>query len=107
VEVLVQHADAAGIHTPTARLMNELGLFMKAKARFIIAEPLDRRALAITEAAYGPHHPHVATCLNNLAGLLRATNRLAEAEPLYRRRRTFFGVSAKRPANSTLTREPC
>jgi hypothetical protein len=26
----------------------------------------------------------VATALNNLAGLLRATNRLAETEPLYR-----------------------
>jgi tetratricopeptide (TPR) repeat protein len=44
-----------------------------------------RRALAITEASYGPDHPNVATSLNNLAGLLRATNRLAEAEPMYRR----------------------
>jgi hypothetical protein len=32
-----------------------------------------------------PDHPDVATDLNNLAGLLRATNRLGEAEPLYRR----------------------
>jgi len=32
-----------------------------------------------------PAHPEVATDLNNLAGLLRATNRLAEAEPLIRR----------------------
>src|SRR5271166_3341999 len=32
----------------------------------------------------GPEHPDVATDLNNLAELLRATNRLAEAEPLYR-----------------------
>ena len=38
-----------------------------------------------TRRRYGPDHPHVATALNNLAGLLRATNRLAEAEPLYRR----------------------
>ena len=37
------------------------------------------------EASYGPDHPAVATALNNLAALLRATNRLAEAEPLYRR----------------------
>jgi hypothetical protein len=27
----------------------------------------------------------VAICLNNLAGLLRATNRLSDAEPLVRR----------------------
>ena len=31
------------------------------------ARPLIERALAITEAAYGPDHPTVATDLNNLA----------------------------------------
>ena len=41
--------------------------------------------LAIDERSYGPDHPNVATALNNLAALLQATNRLAEAEPLYRR----------------------
>jgi tetratricopeptide (TPR) repeat protein len=44
-----------------------------------------RRALAIDEASYGLEHPNVATSLNNLAQLLQATNRLAEAEPLMRR----------------------
>jgi tetratricopeptide (TPR) repeat protein len=41
-----------------------------------------RRALAIAEASFGPEHPEVASHLNNLAGSLQATNRLAEAEPL-------------------------
>jgi tetratricopeptide (TPR) repeat protein len=49
------------------------------------AEPLCRRALAISEKSYGPDHPTVAIRLNNLAELLRATNGLSEAEPLYRR----------------------
>ena len=44
-----------------------------------------RRALAIDEKSYGPDHPNVAIRLNNLAELLQATNRLAEAEPLMRR----------------------
>ena len=44
-----------------------------------------RPALAIDERAYGPDHPEVAIRLNNLAQLLQATNRLAEAEPLMRR----------------------
>ena len=44
-----------------------------------------RRALAIDEASFGPNHPTVANRLNNLAQLLKATNRLAEAEPLMRR----------------------
>jgi tetratricopeptide (TPR) repeat protein len=44
-----------------------------------------RRALAIDEAIFGGEHPNVARDLNNLAQLLRATNRLGEAEPLMRR----------------------
>ncbi len=44
-----------------------------------------RRALAIDEKSFGPDHPNVAIDLNNLAQLLQATNRLAEAEPLMRR----------------------
>src|SRR5680860_465843 len=44
-----------------------------------------RRALAIDEQSYGAEHPNVARDLNNLAQLLQATNRLAEAEPLMRR----------------------
>ena len=44
-----------------------------------------RRALAIEEASYGNDHPNVARALNSLASLLHTTNRLAEAELLYRR----------------------
>jgi hypothetical protein len=81
------HADAAGVAdpTPTARLLNRVGLLLQAKARYAEAEPLMRRALAIDEASFGDAHPHVARHLNNLALLLRDTNRLAEAEPLMRR----------------------
>jgi len=46
---------------------------------------LMRRALAIQENGLGADHPDVAVSLNNLAKLLQATNRLAEAEPLLRR----------------------
>ena len=44
-----------------------------------------RRALAIDEASFGPRHPDVARDLNNLAMLLRATNRVEEAAPYSRR----------------------
>jgi hypothetical protein len=44
-----------------------------------------RRALSIDEKSYGPEHPTVASDLNNLAQLLKDTNRLKEAEPLMRR----------------------
>ena len=39
----------------------------------------------VTVTSFGPDHPNVAIDLNNLATLFQATNRLSEAEPLYRR----------------------
>jgi Flp pilus assembly protein TadD len=55
------YADAAGIADPTARLLNQVGLLLLAKARYAEAEPLLRRALAIDEASLGDAHPEVAT----------------------------------------------
>jgi tetratricopeptide (TPR) repeat protein len=40
------------------------------------------RALDISEKALGPHHPAVATSLNNLAALYQAQGAYAQAEPL-------------------------
>jgi tetratricopeptide (TPR) repeat protein len=85
VAFVVDRADRASLTEPTARLMNDLGLFLKMKCVFTNAEPLFRRALEIDEAVYGATHPEVATDLNNLALLLRETNRLEEAERLFRR----------------------
>jgi hypothetical protein len=41
--------------------------------------------LVIDELSLSPDHPNVAIRLNNLARLLKATNRLGEAEPLMQR----------------------
>lgn len=49
-----------------------------------------RRVLAIDEQSFGPDHPNIAIRLNNLAQVLQATNRLAEAEPLMRRGPCIF-----------------
>jgi hypothetical protein len=59
------------------------------------AEPLMRRALAIDEFRYGPHHPKVAIRLNNLARLLQDTNPHEEAEPLMRRHLLIFMACSK------------
>jgi tetratricopeptide (TPR) repeat protein len=85
VAAITAHGDGLDIREPTTRLMNELGTYFYARARFDEAEPLIRRALASDEQALGNEHPNVATHLNNLAQLLKATNRLVEAEPLMRR----------------------
>ena len=68
-----------------SRCLNQTAMFYRSRASYAVAEPLYRRALEIFEAVYGPDHPTVATGLNNLALLLKGTNRLDEAEPLYRR----------------------
>jgi tetratricopeptide (TPR) repeat protein len=84
-EAVAQAADEATIAAPTARLFGELAILFHTKAQYQRAEPFSRRALAIDETSLGPDHPTVATRLNNLAELLRGTNRLTEAEPMYRR----------------------
>ena len=75
-------ADQAGISAPTARLFSVVASVLDTQAAYGEAEPLMRRALAIAEASYGEDHPRVAIQLDNLAGLLQATNRLQEAEPM-------------------------
>ncbi|MCX6844130.1 MAG: FxSxx-COOH system tetratricopeptide repeat protein, partial [candidate division WOR-3 bacterium] len=69
----------------TTRLLNQVALYLHARAEHASAEPLMKRALAMDEKSYGPDHPDVARDLNNLAALYQATNRLAEAEPLMKR----------------------
>ena len=50
-----------------------------------------RSLLAQSEAELGPDHPDVATSLNNLAELYKATGRYDEAEPLYQRSFAILG----------------
>ena len=79
-------ADEAGIAEPTGRLFNKLGVLFDVKADLRRGRNAhapgtrDRR-----KRRYGADHSEVAIRLNNLAVLLHATNRHAEAEPLIRR----------------------
>jgi tetratricopeptide (TPR) repeat protein len=79
--------DGAEVVEPIvcARILNQSGSYLLSNANYSGAEPLLRRACAITEQSLGPVHPHLSACLANLAGLLQATNRLSEAELLCRR----------------------
>ena len=82
---LDEYESASGAGPDLASRLNEVALFLRECAEYGGTEPLYRRALAISEASFGPDHPDVARGLNNLAELLSATNRHSEAEPLYRR----------------------
>jgi tetratricopeptide (TPR) repeat protein len=82
---LISEAVKAGIGQPTSRLASMLGMFLAEKSLWPEAESFARLALEIDEQMLGPYHPEVAVQLNNLAALLKDTNRLSEAEPLMRR----------------------
>jgi tetratricopeptide (TPR) repeat protein len=85
VERLLELTEAHNCAASASGLMNELGLLLLGKALYHQAEPLQRRALAMDEAAFGPQHPGVAMDLNNLAALLHLAERPEEAEPLMKR----------------------
>jgi tetratricopeptide (TPR) repeat protein len=92
-ERLIPHAMVAGRlveefgldSVAAALLLNQSGLYLDDRARYVEAEPLFQRALAIYEKALGPDHPDTATSLNNLAALYDDQGRYAEAEPLHQR----------------------
>ncbi len=67
---------------------NRLGILLYTLARHADAEPHLRAAVRLAQTPDAE-----ATALNNLAQLLKATNRLAEAEPLMRRALTIDEAS--------------
>lgn len=87
---LLPHASAAlsyaeAIQSPsdeTARLSNQVGVYLIARAEYPQAKRMHERALAIGEAMFGPDHPKVATRLSNLGLVLEALGDLAGAKAL-------------------------
>ncbi|MEV8639343.1 tetratricopeptide repeat protein, partial [Streptosporangium sp. NPDC051023] len=66
-------------------VLNQATLFALTQGQHQRACTLAQRALAITEAAYGPDHPDVAIRLGNLAASFSALGRPGEAVPLEQR----------------------
>ena len=61
----------------------ELAYLYSHASQFDRARELLDRAVSWTDSAYGPDAPRTGVALNNLAQLLKSTNRMAEAEPLF------------------------
>jgi hypothetical protein len=68
-----------------ARTLSAAGRLLRRTARYIDAEPLLRRALAVNERRLGADHPRIAVDLSDLADPLRETERWTEAELVSRR----------------------
>ncbi len=73
------------IAEPTGFLLNRLGLYEYAVAQYEPAERHFRKAISLQAESTETAPEKVASLYGNLAQLLMATNRLAEAEPLMRR----------------------
>eukprot|EP00873_Tetraselmis_striata_P002278 jgi/Tetstr1/422542/TSEL_013350.t1 len=69
-----------------AKLLSGVGNFLRLRMGDLAgAEGLLERALDIREQQLGPHHPHTASSLNNLASLHKAKGDYAAAQPLMER----------------------
>ena len=78
----VAHAQGAGIEWVI--LNQEVGELYLA-GDYDRAVLVAHKALQVAERNVGPDHPEVATSLENLVDLYRATNRKSEAEALEKR----------------------
>jgi tetratricopeptide (TPR) repeat protein len=67
--------------------LNNLGLLYKMQSRYAEAEVLYQQALAIWEKSLGLQHPNVATVLENMAALHKATGNAQQADEFLKRAR--------------------
>ena len=66
-------------------LLDRLGRFYRQRTEYALARDYHSRALKISEEAFGPNHPNVATYLNNLASVLQDLGELQNARTLIER----------------------
>jgi Tetratricopeptide repeat len=70
-------------------LLDRAAIYLQVHARLDEARPLAERAVAITEAAYGPDHSNVGIRLTNLAAIWRDLGQPEQARPLAERALTW------------------
>ena len=75
-------AEGAGIEW---EILNDEVRELYRTGQYARAVVVGKKALKVAEEIVGPDHPSVATTLNNLAALYRATGRNLEAQELERR----------------------
>jgi tetratricopeptide (TPR) repeat protein len=74
------HAERLGVSGERAgRLLDRASTYLRVRGQYRQAEPLARRALALTETALGPEHRETAWRHDELGRVLRELGRLDEA----------------------------
>ena len=91
VKDAIPHLEAAthyAVHLPEDDQITpftRLTWFYEGQSLWESAQKRAEACLDYAEEELGPEHPHVASSLNNLAGLYYSQGRYSEAEPLYQR----------------------
>ena len=78
------HFDTAARLNPTDAHLNAAGIFAARAAQYKPALRYFEELLELSHREHGERSPETARVLNNLARVLRATGRYAEAEPFHR-----------------------
>jgi tetratricopeptide (TPR) repeat protein len=75
-----EHAEELGVaRESVAVVLNQVGVYLQGRAELPAARATLERALAISEAAYGPDHPQVVNNLTNLGIVLTELGELPQA----------------------------
>ena len=84
--------------------LNNLAALYQRQLRYVEAEPLFKRALAIREKSLPASHPDIGQSLNNLATLYERQDRHAESEPLFKKALAIYEkvAGAESPPVATL-----
>jgi CHAT domain-containing protein/tetratricopeptide (TPR) repeat protein len=77
--------NQSSINESEVKAMVEQAEKLRSEGKYSEAATIWRQLLAISENAFGPDHPEVATSLSNLASLLSEQRQYASAESLCRR----------------------
>jgi hypothetical protein len=64
-------------HPDVAMTLNNLAVLSKSRGRYVEAEAMYRRAIAIFEQLLDASHPKVISCRKNFASLMRKMERRA------------------------------
>jgi tetratricopeptide (TPR) repeat protein/nucleoside phosphorylase len=81
----LERAGATSARLETASLATKAATYLRARARYVEAEPLYQQALRIGEQALGPEHLDVAESQHNLANLYAEQGKYGEARLYYQR----------------------
>ncbi|MGZ9275436.1 MAG: tetratricopeptide repeat protein, partial [Nitrospira sp.] len=77
-------AGGAGVAFPLLQRLNETGLRRYQEGHYAVAAVLLRRAVLLAHRTFGRQHPNTLTTRHNLAFVLNAQGRFAEAEAIVR-----------------------